>query len=360
MDITYNEAFGERLRQARVMRGYSLRGLADALGGRVSHAALQKYERGAALPGSAVVLAFAEVLNLRPDYFFVSRPVALHGIEFRKRAKFGKKAADQVQEQAREFFERYLEIEAVLAIEPLPLPKQDLSRTPPEALGEAVEAAADAVREAWKLGVNALANVHELLEDRGVKVTEVAADDAFDGFSGWADDNPIIVLAEWLNADLPRKRLTALHELGHLLLDLPGEMPPKDQEQLCHRFANALLIPRAAFLEEFGSKRGAGQISLHELVALKEQWGVSIAAIMKRAEQLGLMSHEAYKQFNMAFRKRGWHKDEPGKWEGAEHSSRFSQLVHRAAAQEVLTRSKAAGLLGVTLREFDRQFGGMG
>ena len=37
MHITYNEAFGQRLRQARVMRGYSLRGLADALGGRVAH-----------------------------------------------------------------------------------------------------------------------------------------------------------------------------------------------------------------------------------------------------------------------------------------------------------------------------------
>ena len=41
---------------------------------------------------------------------------------------------------------------------------------------------------------------------------------------------------------------------------------------------------------------------LQELVALKEQWGVSIAAIMKRAEQLGLVSHDAYKRFNMAER----------------------------------------------------------
>ncbi|MFP4172723.1 MAG: helix-turn-helix domain-containing protein [Candidatus Hydrogenedentota bacterium] len=355
MATTEKRAFGERLRQARVMRGYSLRGLAKALEGRVSHAALQKYERGEAYPGSEVLLALAEVLNLRPDYFFHPRPVTLSGIEFRKRTTFGKKAAEQVREQAREFFERYLEIEAILGIEPPALPRQDLDGA--ANLGEAVETAAEAVREAWKLGLNTLANVHEMLEDRGVKVAEVGAAGAFDGFSGWADGNPIIVLADWLNDDLPRKRLTALHELGHLVLNLPQTLSKKDEETICFRFANAMLIPRTAFMEEFGPKRRSGQISLQELVALKEQWGVSIAAIMKRAEQLGLVSQEAYKRFNITFRQRGWHKEEPGEWVGSEYSSRFSQLAHRAAAQEVITRSKAAGLLGLTLREFDRQFG---
>ncbi|MCX7046300.1 MAG: XRE family transcriptional regulator [Candidatus Sumerlaeota bacterium] len=348
---------GGRLRKARLMRGYSLRGLAEALGGRVSHAALQKYEKGRMMPDSGLLLALADLFDLRPDYFFQQNTVALSGIKFRKHVKFGKKDQDRVLEEAREFFERYLEVESVLGIQTVALPRADLSGTLASQLGEEAEKAAEKARKEWKLGQGPLPNAQEMLEDHGVKVKEVEAADSFDGFSGWADEAPVIVLAKWLNADLPRKRLTELHELGHLVMRLPKGMDKKAEETVCYRFAGAMLIPRATFIEEFGRKRQVGRISLQELIAFKEQWGISIVAIMKRAEQLGLITADSYKRFCIYSKQHGWHKEEPGQWIGAEISSRFVQLVHRAAAQELITRSKAAGLLGVTLREFDRQFG---
>ena len=82
-----------------------------------------------------------------------------------------------------------------------------------------IDKAALQVRTEWKFGLNAFPNVIDLLEDNEIKVIEVDAPDEFDGFSGWADGKiPIIVINK--NYNVERKRLTALHELGHLILNL--------------------------------------------------------------------------------------------------------------------------------------------
>lgn len=347
--------FGQRLRQARTLRGLSLRALAEALDGRVSHSALQKYETGKMMPDSGTLLALVDRLRLRPDYFFQPNPVHLSAIEFRKQTKFRKKMKDRVLEEAREYLERYLEIERILGQETPPLPAANLRTTAPDDLEEAAENAAEELRDRWQLGRNPLPNVVEMLEEHGVKVAEVTANDGFDGFSGWAGEVPVIVLSNRWNGDLPRKRLTALHELGHLVLKLPPDLPAKTVEGICYRFAGALLIPRDAFVDAFGARR-RGLVSLGELSAIKARWGMSIAAIMKRAERLSLISAKAYKSFNIRLRKDGMHKAEPGKWSGDETTRRFRRLVHRAAAQELITRSKASGLLGISLREFDAEF----
>lgn len=354
------DIFGERLRRARTMRGLSLRALADELGGKVTYAALGKYEKGQMMPSSGVLLALSKSLGVRPDYFFERQAVTLSGIEFRKKASLGKKKQDQVVEEAQEFFERYLEVESILEIKNPSLPRIDLTKVDHERLPEEAEKAAASVRKEWKLGLEPLANVHELLEDHGVKVKQVDSEDGFNGLSGWAGEVPVIVLANWLDQDLPRKRLTAVHELGHLVMELPEDIDKKEEERLCFRFAGAMLVPKERFLGEFGRERRFGQVSLVELKAMKAQWGISLSAIMRRARDLELITQDHYERFYRTYSANYWHKDEPGEWVGSEDSCRFRQLVHRAAAQELITRSKAAGLLGISLREFDADYGKAG
>lgn len=55
-------SFAEQLRAARKAHGYTQEALAEKLG--VSRQAVQKWERGAALPGSANLLALNELLGL--------------------------------------------------------------------------------------------------------------------------------------------------------------------------------------------------------------------------------------------------------------------------------------------------------
>jgi len=353
---------GNRLHRARLMAGLSLRGLADALDGEPSHTQLAKFEAGEASPDSKQLARFSRVLKVRPDYFFKKDALKLATVEYRSQTKLGEKGRKRLEEQAYEFFERYLEIERILEITTDALDRVDLCTKTEEELPDAIEQAAKDLRAAWELGMNPIPNVHVMLETHGVKVKTLPHEDGFDGFSAFATDGdtcvPVIALSKrWLEKselDLPRFRFTAIHELAHLYLKLPDSLSHKEKESWCHWFAGAFLIPQQPFEERFGVNRV--KIALNELIAIKQEWGMSLAAIMKRASNLKLVTPGRYKTYCLVSNKKGWRTDEPGSWVGDEKSSRFEPLVLRALAQELITPSKAAGLLGVSLPELGERY----
>lgn len=351
MSDPIKSVFSRRLQQARTMRALSLRGLADGLGGVVSHNALAKYENGEMMPGSDILGKLADVLGQSPDFFFRPFTLRLKRIRFRKRVKLGTKDEDSIRERAIDYFERYHEIEQLLGDERKFAGKLS---TKPVKTQEDAERAADQLRSEWKLGRDALANLSELLESKGVKVFEIDIQtDAFDGFSAETEAGPVIVVSNRLNP--LRKRMTIVHELAHLVLDLAESVTEKEEEKLVARFAGAFLMPREAFVEEFGKYRKG--ISLAELIELKVNFGASIWAIMMRARQLELINEAVFKRFCQVAA--GWRseKKEPGdeKYQGNEGHSRFRQLIHRAVAEGQISMSKGAGLLNQSLGDFRRE-----
>lgn len=337
--------FSKRLEQARKMRGLTLRGLAEQMKGAVTYASLHKYETGQMLPGSAALIAIAEALRQSVDYFFRPPTVDLVNIAFRKRAKLLVRQQDEVQERARDFFERYLEVERLLGLDVgFENPLAGLTIRKPED----IEVAADKLRAAWKLGLSPLPNVLEMLEDHQIKVYEVDAPDSFNGLSGLSGKIPVVVVNRLFPAD--GKRFTALHELGHLLLKFAEHFTAKEIEKLCHRFAGAMLMPQELFVEEFGGKRS--KVTLNELSDLKLHYGISIAAIMARARDLGLVTADFYIRFNITMNRNGWRNPEPVEFRGPEQSNRFEQLLYRATASELVSLTKAASLAGKPLAAF--------
>ena len=339
--------FSSRLRQARTMQALSLRGLAEALQGRVSHNALAKYENGEMMPGTDVLGHLADALKQPPDYFFRAFTLNLKDVKFRKRASFGLKEEKAISEQSREFFERYHEIEELLGETRKFEGKLDIE--PLKNLGDA-EVAAKTLRIRWELGFDPLPNIVELLENKGIKVYEVKVQgDGFDGFSAETEIGPVIVLGQHLNNNLLRKRMTTVHELAHIILPLAEDLSEKEEESIAARFAGAFLLPKDAFIAEFGKIRKS--ISLAELVELKINFGASIWAIMMRAQQLGLITEAVFMRFCQSAN--GWRSDkrEPGddKYRGNESHSRFKQLVQRAVAEDQISLSKGAALLHQTL-----------
>lgn len=345
--------FGCRLGQARRMRGLSLRALAEATGGKVSYNALHRYERSEMMPGDDVLLPLADALDMPLDFFFRPFSVKLKGVAFRKTTGLGIKTLEAIQEQAADFFERYLEIEQVLG---LPLEFRDpLGDRRLDTAADAEEAA-QRVRLEWGLGMDPLPNVVEALEANGIKVFEAEAPERLNGFSGWADGHPVIALAAWLNRDLPRKRFTALHEAAHLLIHSHTDLQGKELESCCHRFAGAMLMPREVFARDWGGRRS--RISLEELIDLKHRFGMSIAAIMHRALDLELIDSSTNKRFIIAYKSRGWHRQEPGEYAGSEVSTRFERLVLRAAGEEIISLAKGAALLNEPLDAFRQKLNG--
>lgn len=357
------QRIGDRIRRARLMAGHSLRSLAEEIDSEVSHTMLQKFEAGEACPDSKMLARLGQALHVRSDYFFKSDVMKLVTVEYRSQTtKLGTKSRQRLEEQAYEFFERYLEIESILGLRVPEFEPVDLSELAGSELGAAIEKEADKLRDKWELGMNPIPNVHSMLEEHGVKVRVLPPEEGFDGFSAFAEGGerklPVMALSQrWQKGpemDLPRFRFTAIHELAHLYLILPKGLSHKEKENCCHRFAGAFLIPAKAFERAFGVNRV--KIALAELCAIKAEWGLSLGATMKRANTLGLVTDGRYKTYCIVSAKNGWRTLEPGKWVGDEESRRFKPLVLRALAQELITTSKAAGLLGISLPKLGEAF----
>ncbi len=351
----YYRALGERIQNARKMRGGSLRSLAEKL--EISHTTLQKYEKGLIPSDTAFICKLAKSLEVRTSYFLTPPKFTYTQVEWRKASKVGVKVQRQLEFEALDYFERYLQIEQILGIESQSFAPADFTQEKAEDIPEQIEAFTAKLRLDWGLGLNPLPNVHRMLEEQGVKVRILPKSEGFDGLAsylqGGANPVPVIALSDeyWAgdtieDKDLPRFRFSALHELGHLLMKLPEGIEHRVKENLCHRFAAAFLFPKAQYFQSVGEKRR--NLSNGEMLKLKAIWGMSIGAMMRRACDLGVITQGAYKGYCIRNRSR---KVEPQTWHGTEESKRFEGLVLRAYAEEMISHSKAIDLLQISFGE---------
>jgi len=235
---------GERLKRARIIAGLSLDELAKRAGNVVTKQAISLYEKNQKTPSSKVLLALSKALGVNIEYFFRKEEVRISQVDFRKHSKFGKRKQEMVKERVREYLERYLQVEQVLGLETeFTNPLKNASYVDDADM----EKAAERVREAWQLGLDPIPDVVEMLEQHDVKVFYLKEESKFNGLSGYANDDkrhPFVVLNDNEDFSLDRKRFTALHELGHLLL--PTDLP-LDMEKAANRFAGALLFPAEVY-----------------------------------------------------------------------------------------------------------------
>ena len=328
----------ERISLARSRSALSLREVADRVG--VSHTTIAKYEKGEMVPSSGVLLALAQALGVKVDYFFRQRTITLEGTRFRKGSRCGKKELARIQGEVLEYLERYLQVEEILG-EPMPFHNPDIAWA--VASLEDIERVAQELREAWQLGLDPLESLVAVLEDRGVRVCLVEGCERFDGLSAWMEGGiPVMAVRRAIPGD--RQRFDLAHELGHLLLTLPPQWDEKQAEAAAHRFAGAFLAPAPAVRAELGEQRH--DLEMRELYLLKHRYGLSMQAWARRARDLGIIGAGAYEAICRRFSRMGWRRQEPGDPVDTERPQRMAQLVYRALAEGKLSRSRALELLG--------------
>lgn len=342
---------GQRLKTARAARGLSLRDLAIAIDRLVSAQAIGKYERDEDMPSSMVLSALANALHVSRDYLLAADELILDGVEFRKKAISSKREISFIEGQTLHLLERYLSVESALQ-----LPNLGWER-PPEApypIDEPADAerAAHAVRGHWGLGTDPIPNLSELLEDRGVKVLSIPLAD-IDGMTATVvrrDGNPLPVIVVKKNAWAERKRFTLAHELGHMVLEV---RQGADGERSANRFAGAFLMPAEALWREIGKRRK--DISLGELLQLKQLFGASFQAIVYRCHDLRIIKSNAYKRLFQTFNSQGWRKppfEEPGALPPEqEEPRRMERLCFRAQSEGLFSLSQSAAILGISVEE---------
>jgi Zn-dependent peptidase ImmA (M78 family)/DNA-binding XRE family transcriptional regulator len=347
--------FGNRLVSARKMAGMSLQDLSDKMKNVVTKQSLNKYEQGKMKPDSEVSILLSNVLDVPVDYFYSSPgiEVKLDNISYRKFiSKISKNEQIAIEEKAKETFERYLELEEVLNFD------EKIEYFIYEKViqnADDAEVAAKELRKKWKLGYDPIPDVVEMLEDKGYKVIEIDAPNGFDGMKADINGKKVIVLRknQSSNEDVVRKRFTALHELAHHSLKFSYNLSEKEEESLCHAFASAVLYPEDMARKEMHKNRF--RFYQNELVFIKERWGISFSAVFNRAKQLGIISAYVYRQFNIRYRERKFHLNEPGRFLSREKPVRFERLIYLGLSKEAISVNDAAFFSGKTVGEFRKQ-----
>lgn len=340
-----NPTVAARIKNARLLHGLSLQEVANTLG--VSKQMINKYEQGFSSPTSEKLIQLARLFKVKSDYFFRPFQVEIGEVNFRKKASFSAKKQDALKEKIRLEMENYLWIEDILQID---------SSFENSIGGMKIKSAEDVVaavlklRNDWNIGLEPAHNLIQLLEDKEIKVVELHdVDDSFDGLATFVNDKyPVIVVNAHYTVE--RKRFTLLHELGHLLMNLP-ECDRKVEENYCNLFAAEFLFPREMVMYEFGPARST--LYIEELEAVQEKYGISIQAIIYRLTDIGIIHENKKSVFYKTINANPELKNSINqpRFATPEKSERFQQLVFRALSQENISISKASSLLNRSISE---------
>jgi Zn-dependent peptidase ImmA (M78 family) len=187
-----------------------------------------------------------------------------------------------------------------------------------------------------------ITSVTEIMDRLAIRSIELPTHMALDGFAAQADSEFVVVLNSAVKAD--RARLNAAHEIGHVLAgdcetdDIDNEGP---NEKRAFDFASHLLLTDTMLREAFKQR------SMVRLVQFKERFGISVAAMIYRAQKTrGLLPESVAKRIWIEINRRGWKHDEPGHV-AEDRAIRFERLVDTALIEGRLTLEQAAELSGV-------------
>ena len=346
---------GARLKLARAAADLSLRGLSDAMGGLVTAQAIGKYERDEAMPSSNVLLALTRALNVTVDYLLSENVLTLEGVDFRKKPSTSRREDAQVEARVLQCVGQYLALEEALGLDSAHWEKPKHAPYPVRQIVEA-EGIAERLRAEWVLGTSPIANLVELLEEHGLKVICEKLAENVAGMTAKIQRErgaPIPVIIVNCSHSGERQRFTLAHELGHILME-PIKLSENDAEKAAHYFAGAFLMPAETLWDEIGKNRQ--DISLGELFNLKRILGVSAQAIAYRCKDLGIIGQAAFGRLFDEFKRQGW-RDPPYKEpfeRQAESAKRLQRLCFRAVQEQLITESRAAEALGISVRDLEK------
>lgn len=294
--------YGERIRQVRELNAWTQTAVAQQFG--VTQPFVAQMENGWSKAPDELMQKFVFITGF-PLHFFETPPETdfpLGSLLFRARADMTEreqKAVHRHAQMAYEVMRRMVSSESV----------RDVAVRVPNVPGNPERSAAIARSELGLSPDQPVKHLIHAMESAGVLV--IALPRAFekgDAFSVWglSDDHrrrPIVIMSSERPAD--RVRLSAAHELGHLVMHQPLPASPSIHEE-ADRFAGAFLMPPDAMRQEIGTPT-----TLETFLNLKPKWGVSIQALIVRAHELSIITPRKYRTLFQRLSARGWRLHEP-------------------------------------------------
>ena len=297
-DMQYHDIYGDRLRQARILRKLSGQELAAALG--KTPPTVTRWENIERLHLEDDVLRRMSKSLGFPARFFTSppmAPVADNDILFRAPKSTLKREKAYLREFSRLVGEvlRWVEVRR-------PLPPLLLPNLPSDT--DVVAATASVRRALGQEPDRPISSLTHAVERAGVPIVRRPVpwrsedgpgtnSDKHLGYTTWVGDfwdRPIIVtrgVPSW-----ERTRWTVAHEVGHAVLHRSGGAIAREgtsAEDAANRFANELLAPIDAVRESLPAT-----ITLFSLVDAKAEWGISLGALIVHLSHNRLISRQRF------------------------------------------------------------------
>jgi Zn-dependent peptidase ImmA (M78 family)/transcriptional regulator with XRE-family HTH domain len=167
-----------------------------------------------------------------------------------------------------------------------------------------VETVAQLVRATWQAPSGPIRNMTQCIEDAGgVVIRFDFGTRQADAISEWvAGHPPLFFVNAHPEITGDRIRLTLAHELGHVIMH---KFPNPGMEEEANKFAAEFLMPEGEI------KSSLRSLSIPKLADLKSYWGVSMAALVRRAFDLKTITESQYKYLLIKLGRAGYKMREP-------------------------------------------------
>ena len=323
---------GARLTLARHLAGLRKSDLAAKV--EKSPTAVAAWESGAKRPTAATVAQLALSLSVEPGFFAI-RPDDVAALSATPHFRSLRSTSQLARDQA--FAYGQLAVDITTSLEKhVEFPEPDVPSLPvavDDRDGDGPERAAQLVRQHWGIEPGPAGHLVRLLENQGVLVIFSPEQTAsVDAYSFDSRLRPVVILNP-IKRDYYRQRFDVAHELGHLIMHSDAEPGGRIVEDQAHRFAAELLMPADQIRDLLPATMG-GNV-WQTLGRLKEQWGVSIQALLYRARWLGRLSDVSYRNAMTTISARGWRRNEPGLITAIEQPSLLPRAVELLAQEGI-------------------------
>lgn len=179
------------------------------------------------------------------------------------------------------------------------------------------------------------------------------------GLSEWNPPAPPLFFLND-NPEIPadRERFTLSHELGHVLLHA---MPNPRMEKEANQFASEFLMPAKEIRPQL-----APPIKLHTVAKLKPFWKVSMAALIERALELGVINQNQHVYLRIQLQQKGYGRHEPAELDfPRERPTLLTEIIQAHIKELGFGISDIARMVNMSASEFrafhgfdEQQYGG--
>lgn len=211
---------------------------------------------------------------------------------------------------------------------------------------ESPEYVAQLLRGAWGLPSGPVQNLTRAIENAGSIVFRCSfGTTKLDAISQWAPGLPPLF---FVNADIPtdRFRFSLAHELGHVVMH---QIPTNDLETEADRFASELLMPAKEIAPHLAP------LSIQKLAQMKPYWKTSMAALAKRANDLGKITPRHYRSLFTQMGSLGIRVQEPVPLP-AEEPELLMQIIDVHRKQHAYSIAELSELVAVHEPEFRARY----